>query len=164
MLTVKYLFSRALLPLLLLLACLPVSAGPTPAPRAPAPSAAPDVKALTASLYRAAGDWIGAYRVGYAKETITHFEQDDTYMRFAAGKVTVSHDIQRTQSLVTPYLGTVVIEVRTKWTDKTQTEEEARTAPYREFYLPRRDLTYAYQNGKWVYKDEETSFTTEPLP
>lgn len=82
------------------------------------------------------------------------------FVRVGSSEVKLSYDITRTQSLVSPLLGVVVAEVTAYATKRMGTKEEAETAPIEPTGLMKQKLSFALQDGVWVYK----SSTSETYP
>lgn len=66
----------------------------------------------------------------------------------------VSHDIVNTNSIVSPYLGTVTVYLETYEPEHEiyDTLEEARHPHYKDPDITEKTFVFAYQHGNWVYK------------
>lgn len=130
------------------------------APRAPRhhptpKKTAPDLtQRLTNALDAAAAEKVS--RTKGTWRTMSNTTSDDApYTHLGQATITVSRDIEKTNSLTTPYLGYVTIDIQVPETDIFDTKAEADTAPFVRLYQPGKKLTYAYQDSRWVFKSEE---------
>jgi hypothetical protein len=64
----------------------------------------------------------------------------------------VSFDVEKTQSLVSPYTATVAYACETTTTDEFATSEEAEHAQWKKTVVARFTLHYALQDRRWVAK------------
>lgn len=74
------------------------------------------------------------------------------FMRSGGAVVKLSHDITRTQSLVSPLLGVVTAELTAFATRTMATKEEAEVAPVEPMVMTREQFSFALQDDVWVYK------------
>lgn len=67
-----------------------------------------------------------------------------------------SYDIQKTNSIISPYRGVVTFYYK-DYVKEGKTREECLRAPWRLWFDHQRLVyIYAFQDGKWVYKDLQT--------
>ncbi|AYB38217.1 hypothetical protein [Brevibacillus laterosporus] len=69
----------------------------------------------------------------------------------------LAYDVRKTDSLVSPYIGTISFTLNPQSTDIFNTKDEAAKDTNfidKDSYVPHR-LTYAFQNNNWILKKEE---------
>lgn len=82
------------------------------------------------------------------------------FLRAGAAEAKLSYDITRTQSLVSPLTGVVTAELTALSTRTRNTKEEAEAAPLEPAILVKDTLSFAFQDGVWVYR----SIRSESFP
>jgi hypothetical protein len=92
-------------------------------------------------------DDISKLNLGLKNLVTKHKAPGYTYKAEYAGKY--SYDIQKTDSIVSPYLG--LVKYRLNW--------YANEKLFTDIYI---EATYAYQDGKWIFKDAARKSDTVP--
>ena len=119
-----------------------------------APPEEPGVEALTKALYAAAGPEIE--RMRRASLAIVGIRYDDyfgTYSRNGVAEIAlVSHNIVKTDSLTSPYLGYVRVSETMPHTQSFPSRVQAARAPFTSTFAWDWELSFAWQSGAWVFK------------
>ena len=111
------------------------------------------VNRLTRELYQAAASRIQYFDKTWAIPDSTHLVET-TWVRADGRKVATEHNIEKTASLTSPYVGTVVLKYlsRTSQIMGESSEERAKVAAFSERKIVVIALSLAYQNNKWTFK------------
>src|SRR5207245_3954459 len=86
-------------------------------------------------------------------QTGSQYEAAGCYMEKDEVPTSYSINVEKTESLVSPYLGTVEFPVTGSVSYPKNSKEEAFEATqFKGSYSINHRLVYAYQNGQWVFK------------
>lgn len=89
-------------------------------------------------------------------QTETKYEEAGWYLVQVEAPDTFSMNVEKTDSIVSPYLGTAEFPVTGNVSYPKNSKEEALEATeFKSSYAIKHKLTYAYQSGEWVFKSEQ---------
>lgn len=89
-------------------------------------------------------------------QTETEYEEAGWYLVQVEVPDTFSMNVEKTDSIVSPYLGTAEFPVTGNVSYPRNSKDEALGATeFKSHYAIQHRLTYAYQSGEWVFKSEQ---------
>jgi hypothetical protein len=93
----------------------------------------------------------GADEREHPEKSIQHFNSDGKWHAFYKEFTDYSYDIQKTNSIVSPYTGIVTFKGQT-FEKVGATKADCLNAPWRANHQVEPSLKYVYQDGRWVLK------------
>ncbi len=87
------------------------------------------------------------------EKTVQHFGHDNSWRAFYAEFYDLEYDIQKTSSIVTPYIGIVTFKGR-EFQKIGVSKQECLNADWKQVGNKRPTLKYGYQDGSWVIKEK----------
>jgi protein involved in polysaccharide export with SLBB domain len=94
----------------------------------------------------------GAKSKAHPENSIKYWDSDREWHAFYTEYVNYSYDIQKTNSIISPYIGIVTFEGKT-YEKVGTTKKDGLNSEWKEIHESDPTLKYAYQDGTWILKE-----------